>query len=232
MRPTLGTASTPCNVTAATSRPRSDGRRRIRFVDQPGHELTGDPVGASDVGEGQTLGVHELEQEALRYQPQLQRYAALLHEPGGVLDVTDAIYSAVDDRVVRVKGSRFLPQPYTMKLEGASTGAFQTVMLIGIQDRAVLAEIDRFLAQMHNHLVKRVNETMGLPAMAALDPLKRGAGDVSFVAADVDSLAGLGPASDGDHTAAETVNIPSIWRQAKRAALLMTRLSLEPAKKR
>ncbi len=77
-----------------------------------------------------------------------------------------------------------------------------------------------------------VNETMGLSAMAALDPLKRGAGDVSFVAADVDSLAGLGPASDGDHTAAETVNIPSIWRQAKRAALLMTRLSLEPVKKR
>lgn len=72
-----------------------------------------------------------------------------------------------------------------------------------------------------------VNATLGLEAMAALDPLKRGAGDVSFVAADVDSLAGLGPASSGDHTAAETVNVPSIWRQAKRAALLMTRLSAE-----
>ncbi len=72
-----------------------------------------------------------------------------------------------------------------------------------------------------------VNATLGLEAMAALDPLKRGAGDVSFVAADVDSLAGLGPASSGDHTAAETVNVPSIWRQAKRAALLMTRLSRE-----
>ncbi|MFM5906957.1 MAG: M20/M25/M40 family metallo-hydrolase [Novosphingobium sp.] len=77
-----------------------------------------------------------------------------------------------------------------------------------------------------------VNETLGLEAMAALDPLKRGAGDVSFVAADVDSLAGLGPASSGDHTAAETVNVPSIWRQAKRAALLMTRLSREKAVKR
>jgi glutamate carboxypeptidase len=77
-----------------------------------------------------------------------------------------------------------------------------------------------------------VNATLGLEAMAALDPLKRGAGDVSFVAADVDSLAGLGPSSDGDHTAAETVNVPSIWRQAKRAALLMTRLSREKAVKR
>lgn len=77
-----------------------------------------------------------------------------------------------------------------------------------------------------------VNATLGLPEMAALDPLKRGAGDVSFVAADVDSLVGLGPASEGDHTAAETVDVPSLWRQAKRAALLMTRLSREPAVKR
>ena len=63
--------------------------------------------------------------------------------------------------------------------------------------------------------------------MGALDPLKRGAGDISFVAADVDSLVGLGPASEGDHTPAETVDIPSIRTQAKRAALLMSRLAAE-----
>ena len=85
----------------------------------------------------------------------------LLHEPGGVLDVSDARYHAVTDRVVQVTGSRFIPQPYTMKLEGAAGGDFQTIMLVGIQDRAVLAEIDRFVAQMHRYLVARVNETMG-----------------------------------------------------------------------
>lgn len=73
-----------------------------------------------------------------------------------------------------------------------------------------------------------VNATLGLPPMGALDPAKRGAGDISFVAADVDGLAGMGPASSGDHTPAETVDIPSIWRQAKRAALLMSRLAAEP----
>ena len=72
-----------------------------------------------------------------------------------------------------------------------------------------------------------VNATLGLEAMGELDPLKRGAGDISFVAADVDSLVGLGPASEGDHTARETVDIPSIWKQAKRAALLMSRLAAE-----
>ena len=72
-----------------------------------------------------------------------------------------------------------------------------------------------------------VNRDMGLPEMGELDPAKRGAGDISFVAADVDGLVGLGPASDGSHTAAEIVDIPSISKQAKRAAILMSRLARE-----
>ena len=72
-----------------------------------------------------------------------------------------------------------------------------------------------------------VNRDMGLEPMGELDPMKRGAGDISFVAQDVDGLVGLGAASDGDHAPGEKVDIASIWRQAKRAAILMTRLSRE-----
>ncbi|MDZ3832450.1 MAG: M20/M25/M40 family metallo-hydrolase [Sphingopyxis sp.] len=72
-----------------------------------------------------------------------------------------------------------------------------------------------------------VNRDLGLPEMAALDPLKRGAGDISFVAADVDGLAGLGTFSTGDHGPGETVDLTSIARQATRAAILMTRLAAE-----
>ena len=72
-----------------------------------------------------------------------------------------------------------------------------------------------------------VNRDMGLETMGELDPLKRGAGDISFVAQDVDGLIGLGPASEGDHAPGERVDIASIWRQAKRAAILMSRLSQE-----
>lgn len=72
-----------------------------------------------------------------------------------------------------------------------------------------------------------VNRDLGLPEMAALDPLKRGAGDISFVAKDVDGLVGLGTASHGDHAPGETVDLASIRRQAKRAAILMSRLSRE-----
>ncbi|MFD1610477.1 M20/M25/M40 family metallo-hydrolase [Sphingomonas tabacisoli] len=79
-------------------------------------------------------------------------------------------------------------------------------------------------------LLKRlnaVNADLGLKAMPELDPLKRGAGDIAFVAKDVSGLVGLGTDSDGDHAPGETVNLDSIRRQAKRAAILMTRLSKE-----
>jgi glutamate carboxypeptidase len=72
-----------------------------------------------------------------------------------------------------------------------------------------------------------VNRDIGLPEMGELDPVQRGAGDISFVAADVDGLVGLGPSSSGDHTPNETLEIPSVAKQAKRAAILMSRLAAE-----
>ena len=77
-------------------------------------------------------------------------------------------------------------------------------------------------------LLNRVNADLGLAEMAPLDPLRRGAGDIAFVAQDVDGLIGLGTASRGDHAPGETVDLASIRRQAKRAAILMTRLGSRP----
>ena len=82
-------------------------------------------------------------------------------------------------------------------------------------NRALLAELNL------------VNRDLGLAPMGELDPSGRGAGDISFVARDVDGLVGLGPASSGSHTAAETVQIPSIQKQAVRAAILMSRLAAQ-----
>lgn len=72
-----------------------------------------------------------------------------------------------------------------------------------------------------------INRDMKRPEMPALDPLKRGAGDISFVAKDVDSYVGMGAYSTGDHAPGERVDLSSIPLQAKRAAILMTRLSME-----
>ncbi|MBA3835441.1 MAG: M20/M25/M40 family metallo-hydrolase [Sphingomonas sp.] len=75
--------------------------------------------------------------------------------------------------------------------------------------------------------LNQVNRDMGLPEMGELDPVRRGAADISFVAQDVDGLAGLGPAGSGAHSPREKVDIASIYLQAKRAAILMSRLARE-----
>ncbi len=72
-----------------------------------------------------------------------------------------------------------------------------------------------------------VNVDLGLPAMPELDPMQRGAGDIGFVAKDVDGINGLGAAGKGSHAEGESVELASIPRQAKRAAILMARLAGE-----
>lgn len=76
-----------------------------------------------------------------------------------------------------------------------------------------------------------VNADLGLAVMPELDPLKRGAGDISFVAQDTDGLVGLGVTSSGDHSPAEQADLSSMKRQAKRAAILMSRLAGEMGRK-
>lgn len=72
-----------------------------------------------------------------------------------------------------------------------------------------------------------VNETLGLAAMPEGDPANRGAGDISFVAF-IDGLVGLGMAGEGSHAPGETADLKSLDVQAKRAALLISRLAREP----
>lgn len=86
----------------------------------------------------------------------------LLTEPGGVLDVSAARYEALDERRVRVTGSVFDLKPYTMKLEGAALGPYQTLMWVGIADPDVLEKVDLFVQALHAALIGRVERVMGL----------------------------------------------------------------------
>jgi len=72
-----------------------------------------------------------------------------------------------------------------------------------------------------------VNRALGLPEMPEYDPARRGAADSSFVANDSDVLAGLGAAGGGAHAEGEFIELDSLSRSARRAAILMTRLSRE-----
>ena len=70
-----------------------------------------------------------------------------------------------------------------------------------------------------------VNEALGRGPMPALDPLRRGAADISFVAPYADSLAGLGALGKGGHTPNESLDLTSLPLAIKRAAILIYRLN-------
>ena len=58
-----------------------------------------------------------------------------------------------------------------------------------------------------------------------IDPSKRGAADISFVAPYVDSLAGMGIFGSGVHSPAEAAELDTLPEQIARAAVLMYRLT-------
>jgi len=70
-----------------------------------------------------------------------------------------------------------------------------------------------------------VSRDLGLGPLDVIDPGKRGAADVSFVAPFVASLAGLGAVGTGSHAAGETVDLAALPIVTKRAALLIHRLT-------
>ncbi len=69
-----------------------------------------------------------------------------------------------------------------------------------------------------------VSEDLGYGSVAAYDPSKRGAADVSFVAQYVDCLDGLGTMGSRAHTPEETVNLKTIEALTARAAIFIYRL--------
>lgn len=119
-------------------------------VDQDGFDVA--PLSSANRCTPETVSAHMLYENSDPFR---------LVEPGGTLDVTDAEYRALDERTVRVTGSRFAPAAYTMKLEGAGGGSFQTVMLVGIQDPVVLEDVEGFLKRMSRALDDRVRRILG-----------------------------------------------------------------------
>lgn len=73
------------------------------------------------------------------------------------------------------------------------------------------------------------SRALGYGEVAALDPGRRGAGDVSFVAPFIDGLDGLGALGSGSHTPRERVDLATLPMQTERAALLIHRIGTRPA---
>ena len=87
----------------------------------------------------------------------------VLPEPGGSLDVTEARYSALDDRSVRIEGAKWTPSAnYTIKLEAARIGGYQTTMLAVIRDPAYVDRAGEWVESLERFLAGRITESTGL----------------------------------------------------------------------
>lgn len=85
-----------------------------------------------------------------------------LYEPGGHLDVTDARYTALDARRVRVEGSRWVPGPYTVKLEGARIGGYQTTIMAILRNAHYARNAQAWVDRLTGFLTGEIESRMGL----------------------------------------------------------------------
>ncbi|WP_343675823.1 acyclic terpene utilization AtuA family protein [Paraburkholderia heleia] len=87
----------------------------------------------------------------------------VLIEPGGSLNVSDATYTVVDDRRVRVEGSMWTPaERYTVKLEGAAPAGYQAVSVCIIRDPEYLARFGEWLAGLDSSVRAEIGKRLGL----------------------------------------------------------------------
>jgi hypothetical protein len=87
-----------------------------------------------------------------------------MREPAGILDTSEATYTPLDDRRVRVEGSKFEDAPFTMKLEGSAIAGYQTISLVGVRDPDVLAELDDWVSDLQAFLEDGAVRVLGLEA--------------------------------------------------------------------
>jgi len=135
--------------------------------------------------------------------------------------IAPAAYASGDIRTI----SNEQTERVEKKMEGiaaahlAKTGATLTFEE-GYPAMAPTAE-SRALLKMLNG----ANASLGFAPMPELDPMKRGAGDISFVAGIVPGLAGIGATGDGAHAPGETIDLSTQPINTKRDAVLMYRLT-------
>lgn len=87
-----------------------------------------------------------------------------LEEPDGTLVTLDSVYEQVDERSVKVSGSRFeRSSRYTVKLEGVRLAGHRTVFVAGTRDPVLISVVDDFVAACHERVASEA-KSLGIYA--------------------------------------------------------------------
>jgi hypothetical protein len=77
--------------------------------------------------------------------------------PGGAIELSATAFEQVTPRAVRVRGTRFVPAPYTFKLEGVRRAGHRTIAIAGTRDPILISQLDRYL----DNVRQRVRDVYG-----------------------------------------------------------------------
>ena len=70
-----------------------------------------------------------------------------LSGPGGIIDLSECSFEQLDQRQVKVTGSKFIvAEDYTIKLEGAKMVGYRTISIAGCRDPIMITQIDQIIA--------------------------------------------------------------------------------------
>jgi len=127
---------------------------------------------------------------------------------GDIRTVTDEQYQRVQDKMRQIVSQHLPGTSAEIKFEEGYPSMPDTA-----GNKELLRELNE------------VNRSLGMDIMEPLDPSRRGAGDLSFVAPYVASISGLGAYGAGAHAPGESIEMKRQPDQSRRVALYVYRLT-------
>lgn len=135
----------------AISEPVSAGACIVGEVDDTGFSVH--PAGDSARCTTHRVAAHMLYENSSPY---------LLREPPGTLDTTKARYEQLTENTVRVSGSAFVEEPYSVRLEGVTAVGYRSICIVGLRDPAVVSQIDLFTSEVASLLQRSAPRRFGV----------------------------------------------------------------------
>jgi hypothetical protein len=84
----------------------------------------------------------------------------ILHGPGGALHLDQTTYEQLDERSVRVRNAKFVPEAegaYTVKLEGARVNGYHTIFLGALRDPILLQQLEPWIERVRAYVDERLD---------------------------------------------------------------------------
>jgi hypothetical protein len=174
-------------------------------------EITIRPFGAGLRCTPQSVAAHSLYENSNPY---------LHRECSGTFNLTKSTFEAIDDVTVRIRGSEFIPEPYTVKLEGAALAGYQSIIVGGIRDPYIIRQLDNWLAAVRSDVDESVSHVLG-------DAADTGSYSLTFHTYGINAVMGsLEP--DPKHLAHEVGIVVEATASTQNMAHKLAQLSRQP----